>query len=82
MLSVLTLIAAKGSLLVPFMSVTPVVKHQRMMYTACAVTVLWGVSAVPLIAFQCPAPQRWNITNPQCMDIVSFALVPYDIFQY
>ncbi|KAH7069134.1 hypothetical protein BKA63DRAFT_545767 [Paraphoma chrysanthemicola] len=68
-LSILAIIAAKSSLLIPFLSVTPDLLHQRMMYTTCAVTMLWGFSAVLLIAFQCPAPQRWEITNPRCMDI-------------
>lgn len=44
------------------------------MYTTCVVTVLWGLSAVLLIAFQCPSPQRWDITNSECIDIVSRAL--------
>ncbi|KAF1354318.1 hypothetical protein EJ07DRAFT_168294 [Lizonia empirigonia] len=68
-LSLLTLVAAKGSLLVPFTTITPVVKHQRMMYLVCTVTVLWGLSGVLMIAFQCPSPNRWDITNPSCMDI-------------
>ncbi|EUC27472.1 hypothetical protein COCCADRAFT_111604 [Bipolaris zeicola 26-R-13] len=68
MLFVFTLVAAKLSLLVPFTAVTPVVKHRLMMYTTSAVTVVWGVTAVFLIAFQCPSPQRWDIANPQCMN--------------
>jgi hypothetical protein len=44
-----------------------------MMYTTCVATVLWGVSAVLLIALQCPSPRRWDITNPQCMDLVRLA---------
>ena len=70
-LSVLTLVAAKGFLLVPFTTVTPVEMHRRMMYAMCVITVLWGFSAVLLIAFQCPSPQRWNISNPQCLNFVS-----------
>ncbi|KAJ5059240.1 hypothetical protein J3E74DRAFT_419790 [Bipolaris maydis] len=59
-LFVSTLVAAKLSLLVPFTTVTPVVKHRVMMYTTSAVTVVW-----------CPSPQRWDIENPQCMDFRS-----------
>ncbi|KAJ5046858.1 hypothetical protein J3E74DRAFT_230424 [Bipolaris maydis] len=70
-LFVSTLVAAKLSLLVPFTTVTPVVKHRVMMYTTSAVTVVWGITAVFLIAFQCPSPQRWDIENPQCMDFRS-----------
>ncbi|KAI4923600.1 uncharacterized protein J4E92_007574 [Alternaria infectoria] len=68
-LSVLAIVAAKGSLLVSLASVTPVDTHRRMMRATGVLTVLWGLSAVFLIAFQCPSPQRWNITNPTCMDL-------------
>jgi hypothetical protein len=68
---VLTIVAAKGSLLVSLTSVTPIASHRVMMYTTSIVTLLWGLSAVFLIAFQCPSPQRWDITNPNCMDLVS-----------
>ncbi|CAN9301672.1 unnamed protein product [Alternaria alternata] len=68
-LSVLTIIAAKGSLLVSLGSVTPVAGHQMMMRATGVLTLLWGLSAVFLFAFQCPSPQRWDITNPKCMDI-------------
>ena len=44
-----------------------------MMYTTGVVTLLWGLSAVFLIAFQCPSPRRWDITNPECMNLVSSA---------
>ncbi|KAH8622472.1 hypothetical protein IG631_22747 [Alternaria alternata] len=70
-LSVLTIIAAKGSLLVSLGSVTPVAGHQMMMRATGVLTLLWGLTAVFLFAFQCPSPQRWDITNPKCMDIVS-----------
>lgn len=73
MRSLLTLVGAKGSLLVPFMAITPVLKHRRMMHVVCAVTVLWGLSGVLMIALQCPSPERWDIENPSCMDIVSSA---------
>ena len=43
------------------------------MYATGVVTLLWGFSAVFLIAFQCPSPQRWDITNPECMDLVRSA---------
>lgn len=43
------------------------------MYLVCAVTVLWGLSGVLMIAFQCPSPNRWDITNPTCMDVVGSA---------
>ncbi|EOA87066.1 uncharacterized protein SETTUDRAFT_153826 [Exserohilum turcica Et28A] len=69
LLSILTIVAAKGVLLIPFTTITPVVKHRINMYTTCVVTVLWGLSAVLLIAFQCPSPQRWDITNSECIDI-------------
>jgi hypothetical protein len=81
-ISLLTLVAAKGSLLVPFMTVTPVVKHRRMMHLACPVTVLWGLSGVLMIAFQYPPPERWDITNPSCMDIVSSVHSSHDFYEY
>ncbi|RYO33462.1 hypothetical protein AA0111_g3815 [Alternaria arborescens] len=68
-LSVLTIITVKGSLLVSLGSVTPVAGHQMMMRATGVLTLLWGLSAVFLFAFQCPSPQRWDITNPKCMDI-------------
>ncbi|KAI4957707.1 hypothetical protein J4E86_004846 [Alternaria arbusti] len=68
-LSVLTIVAAKGSLLVSLTLVTPVASHHRMMYATGVVTLLWGFSAVLLIAFQCPSPRRWDITNPECIDL-------------
>jgi len=39
------------------------------MYATGVVTLLWGFSAVLLIAFQCPSPRRWDITNPECMNL-------------
>ncbi|KAI4604815.1 hypothetical protein J4E83_010966 [Alternaria metachromatica] len=73
-LSVLAIVAAKGSLLVSLTSVTPVDTHRRMMRATGVLTVLWGLSAVFLIAFQCPSPQRWDITDPRCMDLVSLII--------
>ncbi|KAH6852878.1 hypothetical protein BKA58DRAFT_61506 [Alternaria rosae] len=68
-LSILAIVAAKSSLLVSLASVTPIDTHWRMMRVTGVLTVLWGLSAVFLIAFQCPSPQRWDITNPRCMDL-------------
>ncbi|KAG9188191.1 hypothetical protein G6011_02114 [Alternaria panax] len=68
-LSVLTIVAAKGSLLISLGSVTPIARHQMMMRATGVLTLLWGLSAILLFAFQCPSPQRWNITNPKCIDI-------------
>ncbi|KAI1510817.1 hypothetical protein Ptr86124_009938 [Pyrenophora tritici-repentis] len=68
-LSVMSLVAAKGSLLILLDAATPFTTHRRMLYGTSAITVFWGLSAVFLIAFQCPSPHRSNITNPQCIDI-------------
>jgi hypothetical protein len=68
---VLTLVAAKGSLLVPLTSIPTKAMHQRLMLATAAMTVLWGLSAVLLIAFQCPPPRRWDVANPKCINFVS-----------
>ncbi|KAI1525593.1 hypothetical protein PtrSN001C_010570, partial [Pyrenophora tritici-repentis] len=68
-LSVMSLVAAKGSLLILLDAATPFTTHRRMLYGTSAITVFWGLSAVFLIAFQCPSQHRSNITNPQCIDI-------------
>ncbi|KAH8707011.1 hypothetical protein GQ44DRAFT_629129 [Phaeosphaeriaceae sp. PMI808] len=68
-LGVLSQTAAKGSLLVFLTSATPFARHRWMMHATSAITVFWGFCAVFLIAFQCPAPHRSDVTNPQCMDI-------------
>ncbi|KAL7780247.1 hypothetical protein CFE70_010269 [Pyrenophora teres f. teres 0-1] len=68
-LSVLSLVAAKGSLLILLDAATPFTTHRRMLYGTSAITVFWGLSAVFLITFQCPSPHRSNITNPQCINI-------------
>jgi hypothetical protein len=68
---VLTLVAAKGSLLVPLTSIPTSAMHQRLMLGTGIIIVLWGLSAALLIAFQCPPPRRWYIANPQCIDFVS-----------
>jgi hypothetical protein len=70
-LGVFTLVAAKGSLLVPLTSIPTNAMHQRLMLATGAITLLWGLSAVLLIAFQCPPPSRWEVTDPRCINFVS-----------
>ncbi|KAF2833514.1 hypothetical protein CC86DRAFT_415307 [Ophiobolus disseminans] len=68
-LGIATLVAAKATVLVALLTLTPVVKHRIMVHVTSTVTVVWGISAMLLIAFQCPSPNRWDISNPRCMNL-------------
>ncbi|TGO52724.1 hypothetical protein BCON_0136g00190 [Botryotinia convoluta] len=70
-LSIFTLVLVKSSVFAALRSITPVVWHRIMIYIASAVTVAWGITSVFAVAFQCPSPQRWNVVDHACIDIVS-----------
>ncbi|TGO15909.1 hypothetical protein BTUL_0034g00310 [Botrytis tulipae] len=70
-LSMFTLVLVKSSVFAALWSITPVSWHRIMIYTASAVTVAWGMTSVFAVAFQCPSPQRWNVIDHACIDIVS-----------
>ncbi|KAI5923265.1 hypothetical protein F4810DRAFT_669579 [Camillea tinctor] len=71
MLHILTLVVAKISLLVALCAITPITEHRFAIYSASIVIVIWGITSVFIVAFQCPAPQQWNVFNQGCTDIRS-----------
>ncbi|TGO35609.1 hypothetical protein BHYA_0152g00140 [Botrytis hyacinthi] len=70
-LSIFSLVLVKSSVFAALRSITPVFWHRIMIYIASAVTVAWGITSVFAVAFQCPSPQRWNVVDHACIDIVS-----------
>jgi len=68
-LSVLTLVAIKGSVLAAVYALTPVAFHRKVIIATSIVVVAWGITAVFAVAFQCPLPQAWDVLDQRCTNI-------------
>ena len=71
MLNILTLIAVKASMLTALHTLTPMLRQRYVIYATGVVMMAWGVTSIFAVAFQCPSPQRWNVVNETCINIVS-----------
>ncbi|KAK3368267.1 hypothetical protein B0H63DRAFT_514927 [Podospora didyma] len=71
LLNIFTLVATKVALLFALVAITPSSGHRIIIGATGFVTVGWGISTVFAIAFQCPAPTRWNLLTPSpaCIDM-------------
>ncbi|KAH7320645.1 hypothetical protein B0I35DRAFT_459425 [Stachybotrys elegans] len=70
LLSVLTLATVKASLILSLLDITPARGHRIAIAITGGLVSAWMVSSIFIIAFQCPAPDRWDVRNRQCTNII------------
>ncbi|KAI1073898.1 hypothetical protein F5B20DRAFT_476553 [Whalleya microplaca] len=71
MLHIVTLVLVKAFLLISLISITPITAHRVAIYITGIVTMVWGITSIFIIAFQCPSPKRWNVLETTCINIRS-----------
>ncbi|KAK4209726.1 hypothetical protein QBC37DRAFT_429937 [Rhypophila decipiens] len=71
LLNIFALVATKAALLFALLAITPDTRHRVVIFATGAITLLWGISNLFAIAFQCPEPARWNVMRhgAQCVDL-------------
>lgn len=76
MLNIVAQATTKAALLTALHALTPVSAHRRLIYATSILTIAWAVTAVFIVAFQCPGPQRWNVDNGNCTNMVRSLKIP------
>ncbi len=68
-LYIITLAVTKISASMTVMNVAPL-DRRRGIFSVMAVIVLWAVSAVITVLFQCQVSAPWDFTSGQCVNLV------------
>lgn len=71
MLYILVLCLVKLSCSVYIMTATPKAEHRTVSKVLSTLVILWGVTAMFGLAFQCSLPRPWAFVSGQCFNLVS-----------